>query len=103
MRTGPVTTAHGAIGEIILRSFAEIETHRDLIPAPKNSTEHVKNALQLKFDLLRMCASKIFGYWASSMPPEQTGLGAATTSHPIRDPSRPLPRPDSRVLLYVTM
>ena len=36
-------------------------------------TEHVKNAL----NLLRMCASKIFGYWASSMPPEQTGLGAA--------------------------
>ena len=40
-------------------------------------SEHVKNALQLKFNLVRLCASKIFGYWASSMPPEQTDLGAA--------------------------
>ena len=40
-------------------------------------SEHVTNSLQLKFNLLRMCAAMIFGHWAGSMPPEQTDLGAA--------------------------
>jgi hypothetical protein len=40
-------------------------------------SEHVVNSLQLKFNLIRMCASKIFGHLAGSMPPDQTDAAAA--------------------------
>jgi hypothetical protein len=40
-------------------------------------SEHVVNSLQLKFNLIRMCASKIFGHLAgSNMPPDQTDAAA---------------------------
>ena len=45
--------------------------------------EHVHNTLQLKFHLIRMCASQIYSHWAGSMPPEQTDLGARYSDRAI--------------------
>ena len=64
--------------------------------------EHVTNSLQLKFDLIRMCAAMIYGHWAGSMPPEQTDLGAAysdcvvsaATAALVASADSPVGRPD---------
>ena len=38
---------------------------------------------ELKFNLIRMCASMIYSHWAGSMPPEQTDLGAVHSDRAI--------------------